>query len=38
MSESKTVEVDVNNFKNAAERQALIDLLSSNGIPYKLKY
>jgi hypothetical protein len=36
--ESKVVEVDVNNFKTAAERQALIDLLNSNGIPYKLKY
>lgn len=36
--ESKIVEVDANGFKNAAERQALIDLLNSNGIPYKLKY
>ena len=36
--DSKVVEVDVNNFKTAAERQALIDLLNSNGIPYKLKY
>jgi hypothetical protein len=38
MSTIKPVEVNVNNFRDPAEKQALLDLLSSNGIPYNLKY
>jgi hypothetical protein len=38
MSTIKPVEVSVNNFRDPAEKQALLDLLSSNGIPYNLKY
>ena len=38
MDTRKPVEVNINNFKDPAEKQALLDLLSSNGIPYNLKY
>jgi hypothetical protein len=38
MSAKKPVDVDVNSFTDPAEKQALLDLLSANGIPYNLKY
>ena len=34
----RPVDIDMSSFRDPAEKQALLDLLSANGIPYNLKY
>lgn len=34
----RPVDIDMSSFRDPAEKQALLDLLAANGIPYNLKY